>query len=1125
MILTAEQFAAVDTARRHMDACITAGPGSGKTTVLVEYFRRLVEGGTDPQRILAITFTEKAAANMRKKLAQAFQEDSHLRAALERSWVSTVHGFCARLLKENAIFAGIDPDFYVTDERESCRQQQEAIAAAVSAVFVEDPDAVRALIRGLATPEFEDLVISAYDAMRSAGMTIEEMAVKTPVVDDPEAELAQALADLRADSLTGWNPAQKIHLKTICRDLEAIEGAACPRDALHAIEAYSGNLQQLKAGSQARNRAKAVRDLLERLTYFYITALYEKERATLVEILRRFDGLYRERKRALGVLDFADLEEHAVRLLSDHPEIRSQVQNQFEHVLMDEFQDTNGQQARLVELIRRADRFYAVGDVNQSIYGFRHAEPEVFRDYRSDVARRGRRLVDLAGNFRSRPDILRAVETIVGHQEGIESRRLTAERVFTEPRPVAVELIKVLGVDSDEALRGEGRWVARRIQELVQSRDREGADENRLAGESACPTFAFKDIALLVRNTEVIPQFTEAFEEAGIPYVVHRGKGFFDAREVKDLYHLLRVIANPRDEVSLAAVLRSPLVGVSDEALLGLRLMGGNIGESLMRLAAKPDLTAEDHEKLMRFRDRLRGWRIRRELVSFDRLLAEAIDDCGYHCEAQGPGWMNIEKFLAQAREASSRMSLDAFVELVSRLRDDNVRETEAPPEDATDAVAVMTVHSAKGLEFPVVFVAALHKGIETNTPLVAFSRHSGLGARWRNPATGEDKSDLLLHAINQERKRRETEESHRLLYVAMTRAEQHLVLSFSGKGKPKNWAKTVTEELGLILDSPLDEVLTFPTPDGPEWKLRVLVTGSGTDAFVYQPKAGENELAGESACPTTDPVEWLARPTVVDQHDANATVTELAAFAKCPREYYLGHYLGFEGRPVPGRGRRESAPDKGERHVASASEFGVMVHALLAGNPPATRSPAPPTSPTLPEATAMAEVFKHSALGRRAARASRVEREFDFLMAVEGLVLRGQIDLWFEEGGETIIVDYKTDTVNANEAHQRAQDYAMQLRLYALAVERMTGRPVDHAWLYFLRPNTAIEVDLRPSLLDSPEQVVGEFQEAQDRLEFPMREWRHCTRCPFFKDLCPSAWGGERTHEATAKAIYDLIP
>jgi ATP-dependent exoDNAse (exonuclease V) beta subunit len=1077
-----------------MDACITAGPGSGKTTVLVEYFRRLVEGGTDPQRILAITFTEKAAANIGKKLAEAFHDDSRLRAALERSWVSTVHGFCARLLKENAIFAGIDPDFYISDERESYRQQQEAMAAAVSAMFAEHPAAVRALIRGLATPEFEELLISAYDAMRGAGMTIDEMAILAPAAGDPEVELASALTHLRADLLMGWNPAQRIHMKAICRDLEAISSAAGPREALHAIEAYSGNLRQLKGGTLAHGRVKAVRELLERLTYFYITALYLRERATLVEIVRRFDQLYRERKRMLGALDFADLEEHAARLLAEHPDIRSQVQGQFEHVLMDEFQDTNGQQARLVALVRRADRFYAVGDVNQSIYGFRHAEPEVFRDYRGDVARRGRRLVDLAGNFRSRPDILRAVETIVGHRAGIEPRCLTAERIFPQPRPVSVELIKMLGADADEALRGEARWVARRIEELVRATD---ASVCQPVSE---PVFAFKDIAVLVRNTEVIPQFTDAFQESGIPYVVHRGKGLFDAREVKDLYHLLRVIANPRDEVSLAAVLRSPLVEASDEALLALRIMGGNIGESLMRVGTAPELTREDSAKLARFRDRLRRWRIRRELVSFDRLLAEAIDDCAYRSEGQGPGWMNVEKFLAQAREASARMSLDDFVDLVSRLRDDNVREPEAPPEDATDAVAVMTVHSAKGLEFPVVFVAALHKGIETSTPVVAFSRHSGLGARWRNPATGEDNSDFVLHAINLERKQRETEESHRLLYVAMTRAEQHLVLSCSGKGKPKNWAKTVTEELGLTLDSPRDEVLTFAAPDGQEWKLRILVTADAPEPW------GRASTLPPALRPVE--VEWLAARAVNGQHDANATVTAVAAFAKCPREYYLGHYLGFEGRPALGRDRRESATSNGLGAAESPAEFGTTVHALLAGKTPATRSPAQPGFSPDVKATVMVEIFKQSALGRRAARASRVEREFDFLMAVEGLVLRGQIDLWFEEGRETIIVDYKTDAVNASEAHQRALDYAMQLRLYALAVERMTGRAPDHAWVYFLRPNTAIEVDLRPSLLDSPEQMVREFQEAQEKLEFQLREGQHCTRCPFYRDLCPSAWG-----------------
>jgi CRISPR/Cas system-associated exonuclease Cas4 (RecB family) len=231
-----------------------------------------------------------------------------------------------------------------------------------------------------------------------------------------------------------------------------------------------------------------------------------------------------------------------------------------------------------------------------------------------------------------------------------------------------------------------------------------------------------------------------------------------------------------------------------------------------------------------------------------------------------------------------------------------------------------------------------------------------------------------------------------------------------------------------------------------------------------------------------------VALPAATGLQDTKATVTAIAAFAKCPREYYLRHYLGLEGRAR----KLEAAGE------LSAAEFGTQVHALLAGSL---------VSNPDPEALRLADVFRQGPLGRRAERAKRVEREFDFLMAVDDVVLRGQVDLWFEEGGELVIVDYKTDSVTPLEAHQRAGDYALQLRLYAMAVERVTGRTPDRAWLDFLRPNTVIEVDLAPSLVDVPEHVVHDFQQAQARLEFPLVEAAHCHRCAFFHDLCPSEY------------------
>ena len=1061
---TPDQRDAVDVAKRHLDACVVAGPGSGKTTVLVEYFRQLVAAGVDPLRILAITFTEKAAGNIRKKLAQAFQEQPEVRARLERAWVSTVHGFCARLLRENAVYAGVDPEFRVLDATESWRIQQEAMRNAIDALFAEHLEGMRGLIRGLSSWEFEQSVLSAYDTMRGAGIRVEQL-THFPAPDGVTLDqIHDTLKAIRRENLSAWSFPQREHLECALEAAERIVGADSPLAALRAIDSFACNLTKCKHGSNARNLAKRMREQIDEAEYSLITALYAPQRELLIGLLSRFDHLYRDRKRQASALDFADLEEFSVRLLEDHPDTRVRLQAQFEHILMDEFQDTNGQQARLMRLIRPPDRFYAVGDINQSIFGFRHAEPQGFAQYRDEIAANGRHLVQLVANFRSRAQILSAVETLTAGATGIEDRALVAGRVFDDAPEYSVEVIAAPDTQV------EAQWVARRILDLT-------------GQASALPRF--KDFAVLVRNTEVIAEFTAAFDAAGVPYLVNRGRGFYASREVNDLTHLLRAIANPRDEISLAVVLRSPFVNASEETLLRLRMTGENLGAALVH---------SDDSHLARLRARLHEWRLRRDYVTFDRLLLEAIDDCGY------PASPNIDKFLGLARDAAARMSLDEFVVELGHVREENPREPDAPPEDSANAVKIMTVHSAKGLEFPVVFVAAMHKGVDTGVPAVAFSRHHGLGARWRNPVSGKDKDDLFQHALRQEWRLREEQESSRLLYVAMTRAEQRLILSFSATGhKPANWDKLLVDRLGFDPTVPGDRVVTYTAPDGKPWKARLL-TAQGAPELLTRPRTPGEEI----------PVQDVMPPLVTDQQDSNVTVTALAQFAGCPRQYYLERYLGFAGRQPnrdpsyqPNRDRQGAIPADPDADPLSdlnahlnASERGTQVHALLAGMP----VPSPE-----PEALRLAGVFRQSPLGKRAARATRIEREFDFLIAVEDLVIRGQVDLWFEENGELLLVDYKTDAVTAAEARVRTHDYALQLRLYAMAVERVAGHAPDRAVLHFLHPNVAVDVDLTPSLIESPEQIVRDFQEAQSKILFPLNEGERCNRCPFFRDLCPA--------------------
>lgn len=1085
MNFTSSQLAAVSV-EECGDTCIVAVPGSGKTTVLVEYYRRLVvEKGVTPQRILAITFTEKAARHMKDKLADSFREAPELRRQLEQANVSTIHGYCTRLLREDAIAAGLDPEFQVLDARRATILQKRAAGETLDRMFTEKPDAMRRLIRGLASPDLAEDLPGIYDAMRAADVAPAGLRGFRGNAD-PLAEVRRAVSEIGEENTFGWKPAQIDRLHDAVNSAHRIAelpDSPVTDEHFRVIDEFPTNLKGIKQASASYTRLKHLKDaLLPELRRVLIAAYYSLERETLIGVIECFDRLYSECKRQIGVLDFADLQTFAVRLLERDADVRRRVQDQFHYVLMDEFQDTNRLEAKLMRLVRTPGRFYAVGDINQSIYGFRHAEPGVFREYRDQVKARGGRLVELEENWRSRPPILSAAESIAHAAPGIEPHPLIAKREFPEKLEASIEVLAAIADTQEAALDLEARWVARRIRDFERSL--------LLAGGPA----QFGDIAVLLRNSEVAPAFTRAFDQADVPYLLNQGKGFFETREVVDLSSLLRAVDNPRDEIALAAVLRSPLAGVSDEALLRLKA-SGNLGSALRRLEhAAAGFDAEDLVRLRRFRDRMSRWRETRDVAGFDRLLMRAMDETGYNAAPGTRAAANIEKFMALAREASSRLTLREFVDEIGLMRDADAREPDVPPEDAVNAVRIMTVHAAKGLEFPVVFLAALHKGVAPGCGALAFSPNLGLGANWMYPASNDTKRDWFLKEIADEVKTRETDESSRLFYVAMTRAEEHLVFSYSSFGAQKEWAKALEEALDLDLRTPQQRVAQMEAPDGERFAVRIFATDQAPEPS--EPRAAQ---------PAAALAPLLDRPAVDGQHDFAASVTSVALFADCPRRYYLERYLGWPGNAP--RKLRTVDEDDAEEEIG-ASQFGLDVHALLAGQT---------VSRATAEARKLVEAFHASDLGRRAARAARVEREFDFLMAVEDVVLRGQIDLWFEEGGELVLIDYKTDDLKAREAAVRAQFYAPQLRLYALALERIVGREPAQAYVYFLRPGVPVLISLERSLLDDPESLVRDFRQAQSAVNFPLREAARCAHCPYFRGLCPAGSGiRDEAHAAT---------
>jgi len=968
MTLSDAQRAAVE--RTNQDVCVVAGPGSGKTRVLIERFAWLVEfHNINPSRILAITFTEKAATEIKERLIHRFEGSPEHREPIERAWVSTIDGFCARLLQENAIAAGIAPDFAVLEQATAERLARESAEEALDQLYAESPDQIRRLLEALdlstddlgRKPDLAATLLDVYESMRLSG--VDDIPVTQPSRDlFPEARrLAQKVLNdkgktsTETQDLRDWAAAfLALPLSPLTKDHFAVAGG---------LTAHTGRVGKTRADD-----AKALKnEILPALLAQWI----ETWNAGLLNLLREaiagLDRTYRKKKRDQSALDFADLEEESIRLLESDYFIREATRNRFDQILMDELQDTNRLQWRLLNLIRTPDAFFAVGDINQSIYGFRHADPAVFEEYRRDLEASGAAIDDLRENHRSRQTILDAVSRVLDGQAGIEPRSLIAAKTFPPITGPTVERLVGEGEDVEASM------VAERIREL------------------GCE---YKDVAILVRALTALDPFARALDRFNIPFVITGGKSFLEAREIRDLLAFLAALVNPLDEIALVGVLRSPIVGLSDEEIFRIgktgwqQLFETRFGDLRKRagfvspdrlLPIQSDLTPRARANV----DKLCSW-LRREHRNRPRPLAEILDDLEYLSEA------------------------------------------EASPPEAGNVVQLMSIHSAKGLEFKVVFVSALQREPDKGSPVVAFSH--GIGAKWRNPATGKSQPDTVYAALRLERKRREEAEENRLLYVAMTRAEEHLLLTNTKGKNARGWQKLVESTIAA-------EFISNTVAAAPSHERR-----SGTEVQIVEP------------------------PVITGQHDSTIAVTSISLFEDCPRKYFLSKYIGME------------------QPASDAMSVGSEVHKILAGG-----------TSDLAEAQELASRFLMPA------HPARLEQEFDFMFAVEDVVLRGQIDLWYEEDGELVLVDFKTDREESPER------YALQLRFYALALERYFGRLPDRAVLFYLRSGRAIEISLDLNDRKSAVKALQELLTAQKNMLFALKEGEHCFRCEFYKGLCPA--------------------
>lgn len=1143
---------------------VSAAAGSGKTRVLTERLMRWITEGDAPRSIdnfLIITFSTAAAAELRSRISEELSAraaadpgSKRLRresALVRRAQIGTIHSFCSALLREYAGRAGIAPDFAIADEdraRELRRLSLETVLEAAYAEaepgFIQLADTVGA---GTDDRRLESLVLELHGKLQSHARPGDWAArqselFETGAEDAADTPWGRELLESAADellwwagefdelvrSLAGFEKMGKAYVPSFSETASSLRGAAkraaegwdALREALPIAFPRLGSLRGGGEDPELAERAKARREACKKAAKriekgFTLPSeqLLRDMRATapamraLLKLVGDFDAEYTRRKRRRSLLDFADLEHLAARLLTEPDgsptETAREVSRRYAEVMVDEYQDVSLVQDMIIRAVSDSGRrLFMVGDVKQSIYRFRLADPTIFlKKYESyadapqpeGVPRR----VFLRESFRSRGEVVDAVNAVfgclmskgLGEMEYDERARLRAGLEYPGVVPVP-ELVAVPlpGADEDEErpdkIEVEAAYAARMMRRLVET----GA---KISEGSALRPLGYGDIAVLLRSVNVSgPVWRRVLAREGVPVEAGQSGGFFEAPEVAVIISLLAIIDNPRQDVALISVLRSELFGFTNDELTEIRLMSGE-GDFYAALRAR----AEVSEKARAFLDtlaRLRDFARDSELATLIWEIYESLG-CMALCSAMRDGEGRRARLLrlfelARSFETTGWRGLRRFLDWLRSMRERG-EEPAFPDEDGGGAVRIMSIHRSKGLEFPVVFIGDTARQFNRSDLRGSVLVHPelGLGPKFTDAARGIEYPTLARRAVANRLERELLSEELRLLYVAMTRARERLFITCTFADPQKTMDK-----LAPAAQEHIPAQALLPMRSMAEWLIcaalgtggRALTLSIGGDEEgaprrVTPAAQPEPERTGEEASPVDFDalLAWRYPHSGAETLPSKLTATELKSLAEPDAESaeLLPRAARTFRRPdIALAARRLTAAERGTAtHLALRYlELGALTTPEAAREAVDRLAAAGKLSAREAAAVDAAGLcrFALSPLGRRIAAAPRVLREFPFALLCpaerffpgaegEELLLQGVVDCCLIEPDGAVIVDYKTDRIAPEAAPERAKRYAAQLETYAWAVSRITGLAVKAKIVYFLQPGEAVEL------------------------------------------------------------------
>ncbi len=1075
---------------------VNAGAGTGKTKVLTERFIEILENGDleknkEVEGIVAITFTKKASQEMvdriREEIKNKFDENlswSRYYRDMEKSNISTIHSFCSNILRENPIEARIDPMFEVLEDYTSAKLLKESIKE-VLLRELEEKDEVYSFLRLLKRNTLDSLIedlYSVYNLIRTVGLNFEETKKKTInyleklKIDQKDLDLIKNTFIYLMDNLPKSSKFYKI--KDNINWIKFSEENYSEEELPGLLEFLSKNV------GTSKKEAEKIQSLKVSLEKTKLNS--EKENLwiyiTVLDLLIEIDKLYTWKKKEIRGLDYDDLQIITSKLL-DKKEIREKYQKKYKYIMVDEFQDTNELQKDIIYKLASKDskldrsNLFIVGDPKQSIYGFRGADINVFYKVVEDIkTESGQETITLEKNYRTVGTVLDFINNIFSKL--MEEKYDKLSEFWKSDNEIDVEIIENTELEvpdnygeSEYSRYYEGEVIAKRIRQLVDS-----------------GKYKYGDFAILFRATTRNYKYEDALNKYGVPYYNTGGKRYFDQQEVKDLINALKSLVNPFDAISTIGFLRSPMIGLKDTSIYWiLRQENDTIYKKMIDVLNTNNLENDESKKIQNTINLFDELYETKELYGLSKLLEKIIEDT-YFIESLlltqdgKQSLANVYKFkdMANDYEKSHSGTMEDFIDYLEEAKNRDESQGRIQSENA-NVVKILTIHKSKGLQFPVVIIPEMSTGSRQDHSNILFDKNIGIALKLDNGKALHDK-------IKEDLIKKDKEERKRVLYVAMTRAQEMLILG--NQGKSQGFKEMIENKLNPKQFKLISNIDMEPR----EYRKINLIK----DEIIDYSHKGEN---------------YNFLPYEVKDYNKRKierySISQYLTFKECKKKYYMDYYRNISGE-INQEVDFDESTEEDEEFLISPIEKGNIVHKFCEdyreGKNKNSLIKEIFISFGMDYSEELEEEIKpyiNNFLKEYDENYDKIYREKEFYLKVEDSFITGIIDRININKNKGEIIDFKTNKVRSKS--KLKEQYTPQLQLYAYAVKEIMGIEIEKSRISFLESGDFIDVPVDDKSLKENLENIRDFMKfvSSNNDISDYEESERCSKNCKYKSIC----------------------